>query len=131
VTFRDARGRELFDLPEAPRPDPETPAPPRFLYDFENTLLSYADRTRMASAEAAEAVRPLTQEPVSTFTLDGFVAGTWRVERERGRGIATLVLRPIEPLSAGDASALTGEGAALLEFLAPETNERGIRVEPA
>jgi hypothetical protein len=129
VTFRDERGRELFDLPEAPRPDPETPAPPRFLYDFDNTLLSHADRTRMASAEAADAVRPLTQEPVSTFTQDGFVAGTWRVERDRGGGSATLALRPIERLSAGDASALTDEGAALLAFLAPEATERDVRVE--
>jgi hypothetical protein len=131
VTFRDERGRELFDLPEAPRPDPATPAPPRFLYDFENTLLSYADRTRMGSAEAAEAVRPVTQEPISTFTLDGFVAGTWRVERERGRASATLVLRPIERLSATDTSALTKEGTALLDFLAAEATDRDIRVAPA
>jgi hypothetical protein len=129
LTFRDERGRELFDLPETPRPDPDTPAPPRFLYDFENTLLSYADRTRMGSAEVADAVRPLTQEPISTFTLDGFVAGTWRVERERSHSRATLVLRPIQRLSTGDASALTEEGAALLGFLAAESAERDIRIE--
>ena len=85
VSFRDESGRELFDLPEAPRPDPDTPAPPRFLYDFENMLLSYADRTRAITAEVARAAAPVTQESISTFTVDGFVAGTWRVERERGR----------------------------------------------
>ena len=100
MTFRDDAGRELFDVPEAPRPDPDTPAPPRFLYDFENMLLSYADRTRAISAEVARAAAPVTQESISSYTIDGFVAGTWRVERERGRDVADLVLRPIVPLEA-------------------------------
>ncbi len=81
VAFRDEAGRELFDLPDAPRPDPDTPAPPRFLYDFENLLLSYADRSRTGDAAVARAIAPVTQEPISTFTIDGFVAGTWRIER--------------------------------------------------
>ena len=130
VTFRDETGRELFDLPDAPRPDPDTPAPPRFLYDFENLLLSYADRTRTLAAEVARAVAPVTQEPISTFTVDGFVAGTWRVERERSRDAADLVLRPTSPLGTHDAAALADEGAALLAFLAPEAATRDVRIEP-
>ena len=130
MTFRDDAGRELFDLPEAPRPDPDTPAPPRFLYDFENMLLSYADRTRAISAEVARAAAPVTQESISSYTIDGFVAGTWRVERERGRDVADLVLRPIVPLEAGDAAALADEGAALLAFLAPASVTRDVRFEP-
>jgi Winged helix DNA-binding domain len=130
LTFRDDAGRELFDLPDAPRPDPDVPAPPRFLYDFDNLLLSHADRTRMASAEVADAVRPTTQEPVSTFTLDGSVAGTWRVERERARGPATLRLRPVRPLSRRQTADLTDEAARLLDFLAAGAPERDIRVEP-
>ena len=82
--FRDERGRELFDLPDAPRPDPDTPAPPRFLYDFENLLLSYADRSRAIPPEVIRGVDTTTQESLSTFTLDGFVAGIWRVDRARG-----------------------------------------------
>ena len=130
LTFRDESGRELFDLPDAPRPGPDVPAPPRFLYDFDNLLLSHADRTRVLSAEAADAVRPAIQEPVSTFTLDGFVAGTWRIEREKPRGAATLRLRPIRPLSKRETADLTDEGAALLAFLAAESTEHQIRVDP-
>ena len=130
ITFRDESGRELFDLPEAPRPGPDVPAPPRFLYDFDNLLLSHANRTRVLSVEAAEAVRPATQEPVSTFTLDGFVAGTWRIERETPRAAATLTLRPIRPLSRRETTDLTDEGAALLAFLAAESTDHRIRVTP-
>jgi Winged helix DNA-binding domain len=129
LTFRDESGRELFDLPDAPRPDPDVTASPRFLYDFDNLLLSHADRTRMISTETADAVRPATQEPVSTFTLDGFVAGTWRIEREKPRGAATLTLRPIRPLARRQAAALTDEGARLLAFVAAESTEHRIRVE--
>jgi hypothetical protein len=129
LTFRDESGRELFDVPEGPRPTPDVPAPPRFLYDFDNLLLSHADRTRMLSVETADAVRPTTQEPVSTFTLDGFVAGTWRIERERPRGAVTLTVRPIRPMSRRQTTDLTDEGAALLAFLATRSTEHRIRVD--
>ena len=81
VTFRDERGVELFDVPDAPRPDPETPAPVRFLPQYDNVFLSHADRSRIASEEA----RGYTMREngfVSQFLLDGFIAGTWRLKRE-------------------------------------------------
>ncbi len=129
LSFRDESRRELFDLPDAPRPGPDVPAPLRFLYDFDNLLLSHADRTRVLSAEAADAVRPAIQEPVSTFTIDGFVAGTWRVEREKPRGAVTLRLRPIRRLTKRETAGLTDEGARLLAFLAARSPERRVRVE--
>jgi hypothetical protein len=87
-------------------------------------LLSYADRSR---AIAPDLVRGFerTQESLSTFTLDGFVAGTWGVQRERER--ATLTLTSLAPVSKADASALADEGARLLEFLAADASDRDIR----
>jgi hypothetical protein len=124
VTFRDEAGRELFDLPDAARPDPDTPAPPRFLYDFENLLLSYADRSRVIDPDVVRGIER-TQESMSTFTLDGFVAGTWGVQRERGR--ATLTVTPLSRLSKSDQAALADEGTGLLAFLAADATDRDIR----
>ena len=126
VTFRDERGRELFDLPEAPRPHPDTPAPPRFLYDFENLLLSYTDRSRAISSPHIRTLADRTRESLSTFTIDGEVAGTWVIRREDVT--ATLAIRPIQRLAARDAAALTDEGHGLLAFAAPDATAHEIRV---
>jgi len=127
ATFRDESGRELFDLPDAPRPDPDTPAPPRFLYDFENLLLSHADRSRVISPGLARALASRTQASLSTFTLDGFVAGRWRIERERSR--ATLLVTPIDRLSRRDAADVTEEGVRLLAFAAADAATHDVRID--
>ena len=129
VVFRDERGRELFDLPDAPRPDPDLPAPPRFLYNFENMLLSYADRSRAIDPERVRHIAVRANEAISTFLVDGFVAGTWKVERERDR--ASLVIRPLVPLTRDDERALLDEGEALLAFLAGDTVARDVVLGPA
>ncbi len=117
VTLGDEHGRELFDLPEAPRPDPETPAPPRFLYDFDNLLLSHADRGRVITDEYRRQDVPPNVQP-SVLLIDGVTAGTWTIERRRGA--ATLIVRFFAPLSAEDAVAVAGEGASLLALAAPD-----------
>ena len=127
VVFRDEHGRQLFDVPDAPRPDQDTPAPPRFLYDFENMLLSYADRARVIPPDAIRGVDSRTQESLSTFTLDGFVAGTWGVYRDRRT--ATLTIRPLRRLSKDDTTALAEEGDRLIAFLAADAADRDVRVE--
>lgn len=129
ATFRDERGRELFDLPEAPRPGPDIPAPPRFLYDFENLLLSYADRSRVIPPGFERDAEARTQESLSTFIVDGFVRGTWRVDRARDTAI--LVVTPVDrPLSNRDTVAVSDEGDGLLRFLAADASDHDIRVGP-
>jgi hypothetical protein len=114
VIFRDEHGRELFDVPGAPLPDPETPAPPRFLSQFDNALLSHAERTRIISDEHRKA---LFEDPMMRgVLLDGFACGTWKTERTHGK--VTLVIQPFERLSKVDRDALADEGARLLRIVA-------------
>jgi hypothetical protein len=122
LTFRDERGKELFDLPEAPRPDPDTPAPPRFLPEFDNLILSHADRIRIIADEYRKVMASKNGMVPATFLVDGFVRGTWKKGRTRGR--ATLVIEPFEPLAKEDRDALAGEGERLIRFVAePEGAE--------
>ena len=113
VTFRDDSGRELYDVPGAPLPDPETSAPPRFLPEFDNALLSHADRTRVISDEHR---RALFKDPMMRgVLLDGFVCGTWKTERTSGK--ATLLIEPFEPLPPKDRDSLAKEGERLVRFV--------------
>lgn len=79
VVFRDENGVELFDLPDAPRPDADTPAPPRFLPEFDNLLLSHADRTRVVSPEVKGRTWTGNQAH-RTLLVDGFLAGLWKLD---------------------------------------------------
>jgi len=115
-TFRDERGRELFDVPDAPLPDPDTPAPPRFLPRLENAILSHDDRTRIISDENQRELSGDRFAAPGVFLVDGFVRGTWKTEESRGK--ATLVVEPLEPLSKVDRDALAEEGERLVRFLA-------------
>ena len=114
VNFADERGRELFDLPDAPRPDADVPAPPRFLPEFDSLLLAHADRGRVIADEHRPAVVTKNLRVRATFLLDGVVAGTW--ESKRSRRTAKLTITPFRPLSKRDAAALRAEGEALLSF---------------
>ena len=102
-TFRDERGRELFDVPEVPLPDPETPAPPRFLPWLENALLSHDDRSRIISEKHRKIITG-ERSSAPVILVDGFVAGTWKIEKTPGN--ATLVIEPFEPLSTEDRDAV-------------------------
>lgn len=114
IRFRDEQGIELFDLPEAPRPDGSAPSPPRFLGDFDQMLLAYADRSRILSETHKRRVFTVNGLVRPVFLLDGFVAGKWEL-RQRG-GEALLLVEPFAPLSADDREALGVEGARLLAF---------------
>ena len=124
VTFRDANGKELFDLPNAPRPEADVPAPVRFLPEYDNVSLSHADRSRIISREDVE--RGTIGKPF--FLVDGFVAGTWAVQRSTGH--ATLTVSPFVKLKKVDKAAVMDEAASLVAFLAPDL-EHEFRLESA
>jgi Winged helix DNA-binding domain len=110
--FRDEQGRELLDVPRAPLPDAETPAPVRFLPKWDNVLLAWADRTRVLPEAYRKTVIKMNGDVAQTFLVDGFVAGIWRVDDGR------VVLEPFEPLSAAARREIEDEAGRLEAFLA-------------
>jgi hypothetical protein len=121
-TFRDEEGRELFDVPNAPRPNPDAPAPPRFLPEYDNVLLSHDDRSRIIGEEQ----RNLAGVGGATVLVDGFVRGTWRISRNKDG--ATLTVHLFERLAKKDTAAVADEGARLLRFVAADAGSHDIRV---
>jgi hypothetical protein len=125
-TFRDERGDELFDLPEAPRPDPDTPAPPRFLPYYDNVALSHADRARIIAEGRGGQLFTSEGLLVGTVLIDGFVGGRWRIVRDRGKAILTI--EPFERLRRQDRAPLAEEGARLLAFAVPDARTHDVRL---
>ncbi|MCO5995267.1 winged helix DNA-binding domain-containing protein [Actinoallomurus rhizosphaericola] len=107
VVFRDERGRELLDLPDAPRPSPDTPAPVRFLPAFDNAILGYHDRGRIID----DAHRGLSVAGRRAVLVDGRVAATWTVRDRRIR------VTPLRPLSVPEREAVGEEAHDLAAFL--------------
>ena len=126
AVVRDERGRELFDLPDAPRPPADTPAPVRFLPQFDNTLLGHQDRTRVIADAHRPRVYLVGGRMLGTLLLDGFAAAAWRIERTRAG--AVLTVEPFRRLTKAERSALEPEAEALLGFTEPDTPSRAIRV---
>ena len=123
--FRDEHGKELFDLPDALRPDPNTPSPPRFLPEFDNLILSHADRTRVIADDYRKGIASKNGMVPAAVLVDGFVRGTWRTERTRGK--ATLVIEPFESLPKEDRDALSEEGERLVRFTGEGAEEFEVR----
>lgn len=124
--FIDERGRELFDLPDAPRPDPDTPAPPRFLPEYDNVLLSHADRSRFVRDDHPN--QSWTALIVQGTVLhDGTGAGTWHIERDRASGAATLAVVHAG-LGARAQAAVTAEGRRFLRFHEAGATSHDIRL---
>jgi hypothetical protein len=126
-TFRDEQGRELFDLPDAPRPGADAPAPVRLVAEFDNLILSHADRTRVVSNANRPRLYSLNGIFPGTVLVDGFVAGMWRITRSRRS--AVLAVELFAPLSPRDRDALAAEAQRLLGFAAPG-DDHEIRFAP-
>ena len=110
VTYRDERGRELLDVPDGLFVDPDTPAPPRFLPEFDNVLLGHDDRTRVFGPELGGPV-PYRTGYFRTFLVDGLVAGVWRPDPKAG----TITLDPSPGVVVDDA--VRAEARAVATFL--------------
>jgi Winged helix DNA-binding domain len=110
--FRDEQGRELYDVPRGPLPDPDTSAPVRFLPKWDNVLLAWADRTRILPEAYRKRVIRMNGDVAQTFLVDGFVAGTWNAEQGR------VVTTPFVKLSRAAQRELKDEAEQLELFLA-------------
>ncbi|MCW6004872.1 winged helix DNA-binding domain-containing protein [Micromonospora sp. CPCC 205371] len=128
MRLRDDQGRELFDLPDAPRPDEETPAPVRFLAEFDNLILSHADRTRVIARADWQTMMDSRLAP-RTVLVDGYVRATWKITEQRGA--ADLLIEPLGSIGRRDCaatkSAIEREGAALLAFAVPKAQATAVR----
>ena len=125
-TFADERGRELFDLPEAPRPDADVPAPVRFLPEYDNVLLSHADRSRFGGDEH---VRSLWQRRTMGGSVlhDGEVRAAWVIVRDRDAGAATMEVHHTG-MAKRAAAAVAAEGRRALRFLEPNASDHDVRL---
>jgi hypothetical protein len=116
ITFRDEQGRELFDVPGALLPSADTPAPVRFIPDFDNLVLAHHDRQRIIADVYRSYVFPGNSSVLPTFLVDGFVRGIWKIER--AATVAKLVIQPFEPLADNVCQELRAEGERLLYWAA-------------
>jgi hypothetical protein len=127
VTFAGEDGTELFDLPDAPRPGAGAPAPVRLVAEFDNLLLSHADRSRVISAGNTKRLFTINGVIPGAVLIDGFVAGMWRLASGRTRTTLGIELfgpdgeLPPGELPAGDRDGLIAEAERVLVFCAPET----------
>lgn len=127
--FHDESGRELVDLPDAPRPEPDVPAPPRFLPEFDNALLSHADRSRFFDADQPRLYG--TGDPFhGSVLVDGTLRAVWRIDRVKTTDAATLVVTRLGRLTKRATSAVAAEGRRVLRFLAADADSHDIRMVP-
>jgi Winged helix DNA-binding domain len=122
VSFSDEAGRELFDLPGAPRPGPATPVPLRFVAPFDNVLLSHVDTTRILPAEHKGRVMTQNGLVTGTYLVDGFVQGAWKLQTA-GKRSATLTVTPYGKTTRKTRTELIREGERLLAFAARGATE--------
>ena len=127
-TYRDEEGRELVDLPDAPLPDRDTPAPVRFLPVYDNVLLSHSDRSRIIRPEdRRRAVEAAYAGSFGTILIDGFARAAWRTARRADQ--ASIRIGLLDPLSEPDLDDVTKEGDRLLTFLEPHAETREVQFQ--
>jgi hypothetical protein len=124
--YADPNGRELFDLADIELIPADTPAPVRFLPEFDNLLLSHSDRTRVASKEDQAVAMALNERMVWGSVLhDGFLCAGWKLHRPR-TSEAHLEIRPLHPLATSVRAAIEPEADALLGWAAPAASTTSV-----
>ncbi len=120
-------GAPLLDLADAPPdPDPDSPAPPRFLPEYDNLLLSYAERSRVIPHRRPVPLPPGHGATGGTLLVDGFWQADWKISKDRG----VLEIRPFAALGAADRAAITAGAERLLDFAGPAGTARDVRFVP-
>jgi hypothetical protein len=115
--LRGPGGAELLDLPGAPLPDQHTPAPPRFLPEYDNLLLSHADRSRVIPHDRQPPLWPGNGATQGTLLIDGQWNALWKITKEKGT--AALTVSPFRALTQAEQSPIAEEAARLLAFTCP------------
>ena len=126
VTLKDDRKRALFDVPDSPRPDSATPAPVRFLPEFDNVLSGHKDRLRFIANEHRPKVYLPALRVAPTILIDGFVAGVWKFESAKRS--ARLIVEPFGTITAQTRRELLAEGELLAVFLDPVADAHRVEV---
>jgi hypothetical protein len=121
-SFEDEHGRQLLDVPGGALPDPARPAPVRFLPPFDNAILAHDDRSRIIAQEYRSAVS--RDRLMRTFLVDGFVAGTWRLEG------GTLHVTPFRRLRSAEREDVAAEAERVIAFAAPDAASQTVRFGP-
>jgi hypothetical protein len=127
VTFSDESGVELFDLPDGRRPHPDTPAPIRFIAEYDNILLSHARRSRIISDDDRRLMASANGVVPGTVLVDGFVGAFWKMTSDRRR--ATITVTTLRRLSRGHRADVAAEGRRLLAVAAPTVATHDVVIE--
>ena len=117
-------GGQLLDLPDAPRPSPDVPAPPRFLPEYDNLLLSFAERSRVIPHRRPVPLPPGNGATGGTLLVDGLWQADWKITK------GTLEIQPHRQLSRAEMDAIAAEGARLLDFAGPTGTGLDVRFAP-
>lgn len=128
-TFHDQNGRQLFDVADGEFADEETPAPVRFLPEYDNVGLSHADRSRVMSNESRRRVSAAVAPVEGSVLYDGFLQAAWRVDRDKSSGAASLVVQHLDRLPRPAIDEITDEGVRLLQFVQHSATSHEVRFQ--
>ena len=121
-------GKPLYDLPDAPRPDADTPAPVRFLPEWDSVIVTRADERIVAKADRPRVFLPGLRI-AALVLVDGMAAASWKVSATAKK--ATLQIESFKTWPAAVRREVAAEGEALLRFVEPDATTYDVKVTTA